>query len=353
MTIYEYVKEYNYTFKERPFNEVDNLVLASLAYPNYIGIISNNSNERKRLGLVAKEYFEKNPKIIKGEIVAIRVGVKLLELIKESRRFKNILVYNYVYEGNESSQFSAVTFDLGDNLYIAYEGTDALISGWEEDFEMSYRFPVEAHKKAIKYLNRYTFSKKKLIIGGHSKGGNLALVASMCTNFLVRGKIINIYSNDGQGLRKSEINSKKYNRIKSRFIHIIPHTSIVGLLFRHKNDTVIKASPIPLVSHASSNWQIAGDEFVRCNLSKTSKAFDNGFQKWLDKYDDEKRKRFVTNIFDILRENNITTLIQIKTDFSNVIKIARSSKIITSETKEMLNDLIKIINEANKEYISK
>ena len=129
------------------------------------------------------------------------------------------------------------------------------------------------------------------------------------------------------------------------------YTSVVGLLFRHKNDTVIKASPIPLVSHASSNWQIDGEEFVRCNLSKTSKAFDNGFQKWLDKYGDEERKRFVTNLFDILRENDITTLTQIKTDFSNVIKIVKGSKIITEETKKMLNELIRIINEANKKII--
>jgi len=39
-----------------------------------------------------------------------------------------------------------------------------------------------------------------MIIGGHSKGGNLALIAAMYCNFFIRRKIINVYSNDGPGI---------------------------------------------------------------------------------------------------------------------------------------------------------
>ena len=79
-------------------------------------------------------------------------------------------MFNFSYNCNSNSQFSAVTFDLGDGLYfIGFEGTDELISGWEEDCEMSYKFPVEAHILAKKYINKFTISNAKLILGGHSK----------------------------------------------------------------------------------------------------------------------------------------------------------------------------------------
>ena len=57
----------------------------------------------------------------------------------------------------------------------------------------------------------FTFKDCKLILGGHSKGGNLALVAAMYSNFLVRNKIIEIYSYDGQGLLEEQLNSSRYN----------------------------------------------------------------------------------------------------------------------------------------------
>ena len=49
---------------------------------------------------------------------------------------------------------------------------------------MAIQFPVEAQKRAISYLNRhFTFGHAPLIVGGHSKGGHLALVGSMYANF--------------------------------------------------------------------------------------------------------------------------------------------------------------------------
>lgn len=349
MTIYEYVKKYNYTFSERPFNEVDNVVFATLSYPYYDGIISDNSNNKKTINEIAKEYIKKYPKNKKGEITAIKMGVKLLHEIIDSPRFKDVLVYNYQYIGNDNSQFSALTFDFNNTLYISYEGTDELISGWEEDFKMSYIFPVEAHKKAIKYLNKYLFTNKKLILGGHSKGGNLALVAGMCTNPFIRSKIINIYSNDGQGLRKKEIESRKYRRIESKYIHLIPHNSIVGLLCRHNKDIVVKASAVTVFSHATSTWLIEDDHFIRGELTTTSKIFDKGMLSWLDKYDDQKRKKFVDEVFNVLKENEIKTLVEIKTNPMDIIKIIKSSNNLSEDVREMINDFGNVMNKIIKE----
>ncbi len=225
---FDYADYYcDYTFEEKEFNEIDNAILAMLAYIDYTGIVSEDSKEKKTLNEVAKEYFSKYTKDdIDNHISGMKTAIYLLKAVSNKKRYKDILLFNYLYEGNSESQFSAVTFDLGNKTYyVAFEGTDALISAWEEDFKMSYKFPVAAHKKAKKYLRKYTFKNVKLIVGGHSKGGNLALVGSMYTNFLVRWKIKKIYSNDGQGLRDEQINSRRYKRIEKKYVHIISFIS--------------------------------------------------------------------------------------------------------------------------------
>ena len=201
-------------------------------------------------------------------------------------------MYNYEYVGDEASQFSCVTFEINKKLlYVAYEGTDQLISGWEEDCKMAYEFPVKAHVLAKNYLRRFIFTSSKIIIGGHSKGGNLALVASMYCNYFVKRKIIKIYSNDGQGLRKSQLESKYYSKIEDRYVHIIPNNSIVGLLLRHKNNyIVVKSSKTGILAHDATTWLVEDDHFKYDKLSRLSRVFDEGFSNWLNMYDDEKEK---------------------------------------------------------------
>ena len=41
MTIFDYVKKYNYTFEEAPFNEVDNVIFSTLAYVDFNGILKD------------------------------------------------------------------------------------------------------------------------------------------------------------------------------------------------------------------------------------------------------------------------------------------------------------------------
>lgn len=347
MTINDYVKKYNYTFEEKPFNEVDNLVFATLAYLKLYKYI--DKNEKITIGELQKRYLQGDEAKSK-KIFATSCACKLLESIS-TKRFKDITLYNYVYESDDYSQFGAVTFDLGDVLYVAYEGTDELVSGWEEDFEMSYTFPVLAHKKAINYIKKYTFTRKRLILGGHSKGGNLALVAAMQSNFILKNKIINIYSNDGQGLRKAELESPKYKSIEDRYIHIIPQNSVVGLLFRHKKDIVVKANALIMFSHIPSTLVVEDDHFVRDELSTSSQIFDKAMIEWLDKYDYEQRKYFVKEIFGVFREHGIVSIIEFRTNYKNIIKVIKSSSKLSAQSKEMFNDWTTVFNKIYKETI--
>ena len=354
MNIYNYLEYYGeFSFKDKPFNEIDNVIFSLLSYINFNYIVSTNKKNKITLEEVANRYFSHhNKKTDKYNILAVRDAVKLLDKIQKVPRFKDVLVYNYEYIGNESSQFSAMTFEIKKDLcYIAFEGTDQLISGWKEDCKMAYEFPVEAHKYAINYINHnFFFNTRKLILGGHSKGGNLALVAGMYANSLIKRRIVNIYSNDGQGLRKAQIESNEYKSIEDRFIHIIPQNSVVGLLLRHTNkNEIVYSNKLGLLAHMASSWEVEFDHFKREKLSKVSEMLDTGIITWLDKYDDEKREKFVNSVFIILEENNIESLIQLKQNINLVFKIIKSSKNMDPIVKEMLNDLIIVFKDLIKE----
>lgn len=354
MNVFDYLKYYgNYTFSEREFNEIDNVIFSILSYVNFNFIVSKNRRRKITLNEASYIYdLMHDSKDNKNNILAIRQAIKLLKKIKDVPRFKDVLVYNYRYIGNDVSQFSAITFEISNKLcYVAFEGTDHLVSGWKEDCKMSYKFPVDAHRYAIKYLNKFMFFNKKIIVGGHSKGGNLALVSSMYTNCFVRGKIIKIYSNDGQGLRKAQIESKFYEKIEDRFVHIIPNYSVVGLLLRHKNNyIVVKSSKMGLMAHDLATWQVSYDHLEKSKLSRSSKVFEDGFQKWLDKYDDEKRKLFVKEFFKLMENNDIKDLVEVNIKKDLVLNIVKQSKELDPIVKEMTFDLFKVIGKTNFDY---
>lgn len=352
MNLFDYANYFGeYSFKDRPFNEVDNLVFACLSYVDFNGVVKKS---RETITIKdAYEVFKEVYKPRKREILAVKNAVKLFEAIKDTKRFGNVEMANYTYVGDDNAQFSAITFMMDKkNYYVAFEGTDSLISGWEEDCKMAYHFPVEAHVLAKNYLDKnFTMKKCNIIVGGHSKGGNLALVASMYANFFVKKKIKTIYSNDGQGLRKAQIESKFYDKIASRFIHIIPNYSIVGLLLRHKDDYIVcKSNKKGFLAHDLLTWQVSYDHLEKEKLSRSSKVFDEGFTRWLDKYDDEKRKMFVKEIFDVMRKNGIKDLTEIEIKKELILNVVKQSKEINPMVKEMTIELFKVIGKTNFEY---
>lgn len=353
MSIFEYIDEYGkYSFEERPFNEVDNVIFSVLSYLDLDGIVSRGHKNKRTLGEVSSVYF----KIFsdkENNITSVRDAIEIFRAIGSKKRYKDILMYGYFYVGDENQQFSVICLDIYDNVtYVSFEGTDHLISGWEEDFCMAYQFPVLSQKRAINYVNKYfTFSNKRLILGGHSKGGNLALVASMYCNFLVRNKIIQIFNNDGPGLRKKQLESKNYSLIYDRLIHIIPNYTVVGLLLRHSNNyRVIKSNRRSILSHAVVTWEVDGDHFKGAKLSTFSKVLDEGMIKWLDNYDDNKRKKFVTSLFDIFRNADIHNLLEIMDNRKLILKLIKESSNIDEETREMIFEFISFMVKYYGEY---
>ncbi|MBP3841024.1 MAG: DUF2974 domain-containing protein [Bacilli bacterium] len=343
MNIIDYVNKYgNFDFNEEEFNDIDNVILSLVSYVDFSGIVSKERREI-RLQDAANRYFETyTQKEINENIFSIKSAIRLFEHIKDFKRYKDIKLYNYVYEGNSYKQFSAITMKLNDQLiYIAFEGTDELISGWKEDFELAYLYPIPSQVDAINYINKVIkFKDKKVIVGGHSKGGNLAVTAAMNCNILLRNKIIKVYSNDGPGLLDEELNSVKFKRIKSKYIHIMPNYSIVGILLGNVNDEVIKSSKKGILAHDALNWEVEDTHFISTTLDESSKSLKNIFEKWLEEYGFEQRMICVNELFELFEKNEIYTLIDIrKKGLQFVLSIIKSSKEFDETAKEMFKQL--------------
>ena len=346
MSIFDYIDNYGvYSFEDVPFNDVDNLIFSSLSYIDFNGIVSINKYNPMTLQHVSEIYFNSHEKM-SYNILAFRQAIKVFKAIMNTNRYKDLLLYNYVYETRDDEQFGAITIEINKNLvYVSYEGTDQMVSGWKEDFMLSYQFPVLSQKKAIDYLNRnFLFRHKKIILGGHSKGGNLAIVAGMYANFLVKDKIIKIYNNDGPGLLMEQFNSRHYKSISNRLVTIIPNDSFVGLLLMHDdNYFVVSSSKSGILAHDITTWQVDGNRLKLSELSVVSKKIEISLSNWLKKYSRNEREKFVESLFNIFGILEIDSLVDIALNKSLIIKLIIKARDIDKETKYMLKECISVI----------
>ena len=238
-------------------------------------------------------------------------------------------------------QFSAMCFHISKKLkFICFEGTDELISGWKEDCHFACFFPVPSHFKAIEYINKHThLFGANVIVGGHSKGGNLALVSGMYLKAYKQKKLLKIYSNDGPGLRKKEFDSLEYQSIKDKYVHFVPETSVVGVLLRNQIYNPVKTSKKYILGHLITSWKIDDNKLLEGKLSLTSKRLEKSIISWLDNHNDYQRRIMIDNIFKILEENGINSTIELM-KITNIIKIISKSKNIDKQTKELAIDLL-------------
>lgn len=345
MNMYEYVTKFGeYTFDEKEFNDVDNLILSVIMYLDFTNIVSPKK-DTITLRNAALDYLHTHDKKIVSKLgIAQKDAYNLIEIVMETRRYKDILLSNYRYITSLDSQFSALVFDLNKKIkFIGFEGTDEYISGWKEDAYLAIKFPVDAQKYAIKYLNEVvSLFDKKIIIGGHSKGGNLALVAGMYARGYIKRKIKLIYSNDGPGLREQEYNSRNYKSIQSKYIHIIPNYSLVGVILKNDTYHIVESTKKNILAHSASTWLIEDNHFQITSQSEVSKKLESSVNDFLNNTTDEELERVIKAIFMSLERAGIVYVKEIL-NFKALLDIVKSIKNIDKTTKKRIINILEII----------
>ena len=224
------------TFREAPFNEVDNLILAQLVYVEFAGIVPAPGEEGTITVKEACELFfaAHDRKEIMERVSMTKTAAFVLEKMAQTERFCNAQLFGYINDisKEEQSQFSVVCVRLDDkSIYVSFSGTDNTIVGWRENFNMGYLSETPGQLKAVDYLNHMVKEDwEKIRVGGHSKGGNLSVYASVKCDRNIQKRIVKVYSNDGPGFSEEMIQSKEYQRMLPKIKTILPESSIVGML---------------------------------------------------------------------------------------------------------------------------
>ena len=178
----DYIEEYgNYSFKEKPFNEIDNLIFSQLAYTDF-----KNIADKQSVSLLkgAKLFFAMYTQQEIDELIAISAkSADLLRRCSMVKRFQNIILCDYINNVSDDidKQFSAIHFLLDDGCdVVAFRGTDVTVTGVKESAMLSYMFPVPAQIEALYYFQETCMRHSgDIILCGHSKGGNLAVFAQI------------------------------------------------------------------------------------------------------------------------------------------------------------------------------
>ena len=342
MTIYDYIDTYGiYTFDEKEFNEVDSVIFSFLSYVNFDCIVENKKVLLRDVGRMHLGLHKKGEK----NVIAVKEANKLLNYMKDTNRFRDCLLSHYVYEADSETQFGVISIEYQKgSVYVSYEGTDQMISGWKDNLLLSYSFPTASHKKAIEYLNKYyTFSFKKIIVGGHSRGGNFAMVAAMGCNLLVKSKIKAVYNMDGPGLLDGEFRSKAFKKILPKYHHIIPSECIVGIILYNANDQVVHSTITGPLAHSIAYWEVEGDHFKKGKLSSFSKSLHKGLLSYIDSYSREELKMIIRNLDKVCQRAKVTSLLEFKEDPRKIIDFIRSSTSLDMESRNMIYDLLNVV----------
>lgn len=301
MNLVTYVKRNTATFTEAPFNDVDALVLSWLSYftyPDYLkGEKSVKIKDFKDLPLLPdKLAYEKtfNPKTSK----------RLFNLLMQSRRFSNVALYDFHEDLDEAleKQFAALSVKVSKDLIcVAFRGTDFSFAGVKEDLNLAYDYPVPSQVSALEYLtdaiNKTLFSK--VVVAGHSKGGNLAVYAASELNQSLQPALLKVYNFDGPGFIKDVYEEEGYKRIQDKILKIIPDSSFIGMLLETKeNFQIVKSRTVSFLQHNPFTWIIKNDGFAFFDKrSKSSMKLERALNEWIRGLSVEERKRIVGIIY--------------------------------------------------------
>lgn len=351
-TIIDYLEKYgNVSFREKPFNDVDSLVLCQFSYLKFDNLVPLPKQKqpfvdvkeiKSREGegnLFADERYEKDNRA-------------LFEKILSGKRFGTVGLNYYVNEidKEKDTQFSAVTFALEDgSLYVAFRGTDETIVGWKEDFHLAFSKPVQGQLSSVEYLNFVgAQGQKKLYVGGHSKGGNLAVYASMNCQKEIQDRILRIYSHDGPGFRPEILEKCGYDAVADRIVKILPHSSLVGMLLEsHETYTVIASKTIGMLQHNPYTWGVEDDHFRYVeDIYSGRKFMDHTLNEWILAMDEENIHAFVDTLFTVIEASHADNLIDFTADWKKSINgVLGAIREVDEPTREIIKKIIRSLFE--------
>ena len=307
------------SLEERPLSDVDSLVLACLSYYR---LPPELKAARTHEGASMTELFRAD--WFEGMTLGLwdpEGLVRLLAGVAASPRFRDVRASDYAdeFDVRAEKQFSACTLRLptGD-AYVSFRGTDNSLVGWKEDFNMAFETGVPSQRSALAYLERVAPTiPGRIYLGGHSKGGNLAVYAASRCSEEVASRIERAFSHDGPGFTEETLADELWQDRAHLVSKTVPRSSLIGMLFeRQESHVVVSSSETGVMQHNPFSWVVEGIEFVRAeDLGRGASFLDDGLNEWISSLTNEEREGFVDTLFSVLHASGRSTFADIVADW--------------------------------------
>lgn len=339
-----YVRHTDKTFEELPFNRADALVLCWLSYFNFPDYLCGSQpvaikNLRERGLLSDKEMFS-------DTYTRARASKKMFAVLENSKRFSGIKLSSFRSETDDEKvkQFAALCVEfLPDTYFIAFKGTGVLFTGWKEDLNLACTFPIPSQQSAEKYLieQMRLHANGRFFVGGHSKGGNVALYASVNLPADLQEKIIQVFSFEGPGYMRDIYSDSGYLNIKDRVVKLVPNASFVGMLLeKQESFLVIKSKALSLLQHDPFFWVIKNNDFCYVKRrTRFSVRLERALNVWVDELSFEERERVLALIYSALNSldtNDVCVLF--KQFYRQIPALFKSYKRFESDDKKFFKE---------------
>ena len=301
------------TMEQSPFCHVDNLIFCCLAYLNWDGIAEGFTVSESVSLRDAAKLWESQP--AKEQKLRVETDRELLRQTAASRRFGDIRLFRYTEQVSDTlqQQFSATAFLLDANtIYVAFRGTDDTLTGWREDFNLSFLPKVPSQESAATYLRSImTLGFRNVYVGGHSKGGNLAVYAAAQMTPENAAHIRGVYNNDGPGFVTDLFDAPEFQPLQKRVHTFVPQASVVGMLLEHDEAyQVVYSTQKGIMQHDPYSWcVIRNDWYYLDDTTTLSKIMDSSMRQWILGMQPEQREKLTDAIFHVLQsETNAKTV---------------------------------------------
>lgn len=330
--IMDYLRHYkDITIDEVHWNVMDNLLCTILTYTPMEDFVEKGS--LFCFSIYANRYRDSKENSMVPQVYEI------LDMIAECKRYNDLTISEFVNLKESDSQFGAAIFRIKDIAVVAYKGTDYSMIGWLENFRLAYEYPTHTHIRAISYLKNCVdfFRDRKIYVCGHSKGGNLAMIAAMEAPAWILRRTRAVYNFDGPGLRKEEFESLKFKKVSEKLVNIVPGGSIVGVLMNNSDYTVIKSSKIGFREHYPTTWSVFGEFFEEGKLSGVSQKMHESTTKGLENLDYEKTKEALEFIFESFGKEYSEDL---KFSAEDIVKFYKRIRTIDPDVKKSVEQIM-------------
>lgn len=346
--IFDYLTNVQYdSLYDIPLNELDVLAFTELTYLPFDNLLDQPVN---RLSDVATRVPRETNMLTNKE------RLQLLDQLSQHKRFKNSKLSNFVNEVDteQQKQFAAMTYRLDlDTYLIVFRGTDDSIIGWKEDFHMTYMKEIPAQKHALEYLEDFftQHPKQKVIVAGHSKGGNLAVYAASQIRPELQDKISAVYTYDAPGLQAHLTETTGYQDVIPKIHRFVPQGSVIGMMLEVPDTPIVVKSTAlgGIAQHSTFSWQTEDNHFVQLEaISSESLQIKDTLKEWVDSVPDEELELYFDLFFGTILESGISSINELssKNAIDHVRQLVSQAQTLEPEQVEILKNLTQLLLDA-------